>query len=806
MIYEKINSGLCYLKNLICDIFKNWKFEIPCRNTQQCFDTVVEWSEIFILSLFIIIALIILLKKYKVFKIISKNLLSISFIVWIIGVVLYIAGFYSPNLTFISVIPRAIISSFKMFAGSNELARVNEHLREIDLYMSLFSMTHLAAACITFMFIFRLIGFKVRSWFNIIICKYRLLLDKNKATHLFWGVKEESLLLAEDIRKNKKTQNDIIIFIDIDNDDDDNSQKKVSLHHITNSITITESEKERLVEIKALVDHCYNGPAYVDTSNECNIFKSLHLKSVGKIIKRSAKRYFYFLSEDQNLNILGALNLVKDKKIPESKIFVLAQRYKYQEIYENYSKINGDDTSKKIEVIDSSYLSVHTLINDKNNLPINFVDIDPDTAKATSPFTSLIIGFGSTGQELFKYLYEFASFVGPDNKKNPFKCYALDRKMNEKRGLIRTSMPEIEDELELIQDTVNSQTFWDNIAKWISELNYIAITLNDDKLSLSLGVALFKYAVRYRINESRLRIVIRLYDSSNDDTMRKIVETLSESVKNENIKISIFGSKKDFLRYDNIISEENLSRAKEFNYRYETISIKYDIKGSLEKVESIKQKLNELESNEQEAKLEKLKEELKNELKKLESKIQKQAELEKEEAEMQALKSNKQKQEELEKLIFKKQWKENFGSDAVNDLKKSISKYHAINEINRRINQNILNALHITTKEILLNIAGDRDRKEKLELFSNYIDYKLGIGSLPKISQKDIDKLETIAMVEHERWVASHKLLGYRPGENKDFVKMIHKDIKPWEELSESTKLYDYIVVKTTIDMLIKEL
>ena len=775
MIYEKINSGLCYLKNLICDILKNWKFEIPCRSTQQCFDTVVEWSEIFILSLFIIVALIILLKKYKVFKIISKNLLSISFFVWIIGVVLYIAGFYSPNLTFISVIPRAIISSFKMFAGSNELARVNEHLREIDLYMSLFSMTHLAAACITFMFIFRLIGFKVRSWFNIIICKYRLLLDKNKATHLFWGVNEESLLLAEDIRKNKKTQNDIIIFIDIDNDDDDNSQKKVSLHHITNSITITESEKERLVEIKALVDHCYNGPAYVDTSNECNISKSLHLKSVGKIIKRSAKRYFYFLSEDQNLNILGALNLVKDKKIPESKIFVLAQRYKFQEIYENYSKINGDDTSKKIEVIDSSYLSVHTLINDKNNLPINFVDIDPDTAKATSPFKSLIIGFGSTGQELFKYLYEFASFVGPDNKKNPFKCYALDRKMNEKRGLIRTSMPEIEDELELIQDTVNSQTFWDNIAKWISELNYIAITLNDDKLSLSLGVALFKYAVRYRINESRLRIVIRLYDSSNDDTMRKIVETLSESVKNENIKISIFGSKKDFLRYDNIISEENLSRAKVFNYRYETIRIQHEIKQILEKLELHKQGIKIIVPEEEQKRLGKLDSE----------------------------------KQELEKRTVEEQWSFNFDSDdAVNDLKKAkaISKYHAINEINRRINQNILNALHITTKEILLNIAGNRDKKEKLELFSNYIDYKLGIGSLPKISQKDIDKLETIAMVEHERWVASHKLLGYLSGENKDFVKMIHKDIRPWEELSEGTKLYDYIVVKTTIDMLIKEL
>ena len=777
MLYEKIKSALCDCIDKIYTPINNWKF--PNENVEKASDYVQNlcdvgiWSVVFLGCLVLVIVLIVCVKG-KVFKKLSKNLLQFSFGVWVIGVILYIAGFYSPNLTFLSVIPRAIISSFKMFVVSNDLARVNENLREVEVYMILFSATHFIAAFITFMFIFRLIGFKVRSWFNIIRCKYKLLQDKNEITHLFWGVNEESLLLAEDIRKNEKTQNDIIIFIDIDKEDDDNSQKKVSFSSITNTITISNTEKERLEKIEALVDHCYNGPAYVDTSNECNIFKSLHLRSVGQIIERSAKRYFYFLSDDQNLNILGALNLKVDKKIPKSRIFVLAQRYKFQEIYENYSKINGDDTSKKIEVIDSSYLSVHTLINDKNNLPINFVDIDPDTAKATSPFTSLIIGFGSTGQELFKYLYEFASFVGPDNKKNPFKCYALDRKMNEKRGLIRTSMPEIEDELELIQDTVNSQTFWDNIAKWISELNYIAITLNDDKLSLSLGVALFKYAVRYRINESRLRIVIRLYDSSNDDTMRKIVETLSESVKNENIKISIFGSKKDFLRYDNIIYEENLSRAKVFNYRYETIRIQHEIKQILEKLELHKQGIKIIEP-------------------------------EKEQKRLGKLDSEKQ---ELEKRTVGEQWSFNFGSDAVNDLKeaKAISKYHAINEINRRINQNILNALHITTKEILLNIAGDRDKKEKLELFSNYIDYKLGIGSLPKISQKDIDKLETIAMVEHERWVASHKLLGYRSGENKDFVKMIHKDIRPWEELSEGIKLYDYIVVKTTIDMLIKEL
>lgn len=762
MLYEKIKCALCDCIDKIYTPISNWKF--PNENVEKASDyvpnlcDVAMWSVVFLGCLILVIVLIVCVKGI-VFKKLSKNLLQISFFVWFIGVILYIAGFYSPNLTLFSVIPRAIISSFKMFAGSNELARVNENLREIEIYMFMFATTHFTAAFITFMFIFRLIGFKVRSRFNIIKHKYIASLYKNRTTHLFWGVNEESLLLAEDIRK--KYKKDIIIFIDIDKDDGDNSQKKVSLSDITNTINITNKERERLEKIDALVDHCYNGPAYVDTLNGNHIFKTLHLKSIGKIIQRSSSRKFYFFSDNEELNIIGALNLRTDSKLEKSRIFVHAQRDKFEEIYGNYSKIKGKKTDIKIKVIDSSYLSVRTLINDKNNLPINLIDINLKTAKATSTFTSLIIGFGPTGQEIFKFLYENSACIGIDNKKNDFKCYAIDKRMNEMRGLIETSMPEIKinEELELIQDSVNSQDFWANIEKWISELNYIAIALNDDKLSLSLAVALFKYAIKDRTNNTKLNIVVRLYNDSNDDTIKENIEILNKSVNNKLIKISVLGTKKDIFTYDNI-DDKFIDQAKVFNYEYEKIRIKYE---------------NENKNT---------KEENKNE--NIEGNVQ----------------------IDIEKEI-KKCWKKNFGTKATNRLrkKKKISKYHAINDINRRISQNFSNVLHIKTKEILLNLTNDSNRKEKLKLYSDYISYKLGFSkNHPNIKQEDIDKLETIAMVEHERWNASHKIMGYRLGESKDLVKMTHSDIKPWEKLSESTKLYDYIVVKTTIDMLIKDL
>ena len=86
---------------------------------------------------------------------ISNNLLVVSSVIWLLGVIIYIVGFYREELNWLSVIPRAIISSFKMFVVTNELARVEPQLHDDAVYMSIFSLVHFTAAFITFLFICR---------------------------------------------------------------------------------------------------------------------------------------------------------------------------------------------------------------------------------------------------------------------------------------------------------------------------------------------------------------------------------------------------------------------------------------------------------------------------------------------------------------------------------------------------------------------------------------------------------------------------------------------------------------------------
>ena len=672
-------------------------------------------------------------KTSRLLDSISNNLLVVSFVIWLLGVIIYIVGFYREELNWLSVIPRAIISSFKMFVVTNELARVPKELQENAIYMSVFSITHFTAAFITFLFIFKMVGYKIKSSLRLIFHKW--FHSKGKVVHLFWGVNEASVLLAEDIRKQHATET--IIFVDIDEENDDNAQKKATLSHITNTITIKNSEIARLDAIEAFVDHCYNGPAAFKGDNETDIFCSLHLKTIGAIVRKCSKAYFYFLSNDEAQNIAGALNLQKDRRLRsmnENKpvIYIHARRDANNEIFDHYSQYDGESQRMKTKIVDSAHLSVATLKQDERTLPVNCVKIDQSTGLVDSPFTALIVGFGGTGQEAFKFLYEYSAFIGSDMKKSSFKCYAIDGQMSKIAGLIRAKMPAIsEEELSLVQATVDSEEFWNKVKTIIHKLNYVVIALNNDAIGLSLAVNLFKYALRNRpTSQPMLKILVRCYDNGNVKRMTEVITSLNKSIEGNNVEIRLFGQEKNLYRCKTILSDDILLEAMEFNKVYEK-----------------------------------------------------------------------------SELSAEEQWTMNFGETEIQRLmtKKKMSRYHAIFDINRRIAQNISNSLHSRTKLILMGFSKN-EQSERLKLYYGYVNSREDETTKYECGTDEEQFLLNIAMVEHERWIASHKLMGYTYNPENDCAQKHHKCICPWNELDEMTQSYDCNVVDTTIMMAFNKL
>ena len=68
-----------------------------------------------------------------------------------------------------------------------------------------------------------------------------------------------------------------------------------------------------------------------------------------------------------------------------------------------------------------------------------------------------------------------------------------------------------------------------------------------------------------------------------------------------------------------------------------------------------------------------------------------------------------------------------------------------------------------------------------------------------------MEVLDYLAVGEHIRWMCSHQINGYRGGDKLQEDLKVHPDIKPYELLTEPVKHFDWVVVKTTLEILGRE-
>jgi hypothetical protein len=463
------------------------------------------------------------------------------------------------------------------------------------------------------------------------------------------------------------------------------------------------------------------------------------LKNIGSIVQKCSRACFYFLSDDESQNIAGALNLQKDQRLSfmnENKpiLYIHARQDANNEIFDHYSQYDAETKRMKFKLVDSAYLAVERLKLNDATLPVNCVEVEPHTGCVVSPFNALVIGFGGTGQEAFKFLYEYAAFIGTDKKKTPFKCYAIDENMDRIAGYVKAKMPairyqdesELKTELELINTKVDSELFWEKIHEIISSLNYIVISLNDDLVGLSIAVNLFKYALQHRnAKDTVLKIAIRCYDRNNEIRMREVINNLNSSTEGSNVEVVLFGEEQTIYTYDLIVADMISMEAKEFNRVYENSPLSADA-----------------------------------------------------------------------------QWEINFGNKEITKVmaNKNVSRFHAIYDLNRRIAQNYSNSLHAKTKIRLMELA-EKDFILQLEKYDAYVrDHIVETTKYTCPAQAE-QLLLNMAMVEHERWIAAHKLMGYIFAPKTDLVQKHHQCICPFEKLSEYTQSFDCNVVNTTIKL-----
>lgn len=724
------------------------------------------WGAYFVLIFFVFMLFLLWPSLRRLIEKLSRGWLFIlAFVVWLLGVFIYTLGFYHPNLEFTSIVPRAIISSFRMFLMQNELARVDDLMRKDAVYMNTFSLTHFVAVLLSVLFIMKLIGFRMKSaldlwWFSI-----RGASRKGGIVNIFWGMNEASFLLAESISSNEESgKNGHIVFVNLRDVSDDCPDKKIGLSSILDVMHLNNAEISRLERLDAYVSNCHADITKVEQNPKGKVSKSLlrtmKQKRLEKIIAKAEKVNWFFLSDDENYNLNATLKVMKDKALSSKNqltVYVHAFNGKMNDIYNHYSLFKSRDEAfkAKLKIVDSSYLSVATLKRDKklNAQPINFVSIDEKTATVKSPlFSSLVVGFGETGQEAFNFLYEFASFIDAQGNKVPFRCTAIDKSIHQISAFFAGQEGILENELNLIQAEIDSKAYWETINPLLPTLNYVVVSINDDDLAMNTAINIYNAVAKVRANQlNNFAIYVRCNSRANYAKMQDIEDVVNQNNKLSGAVFKVFGNPQSIYTYDMVVADKILTEAKAFHLKY---SLTYEKKECYKFFEEVKKNIKDSE-----------------------------------------------KYNFDDTWMANVLWKHNFESK-IREQGQVCTEWILAQDVIRKMNQNISNSLHKQTKWRLLGV-----NKENVELLQESIDER-GDGSLiyPKADASLQIKLINVAKCEHLRWESSHKLLGWKYAPERSVLRKEHEDMVPWSKLDVNKQSYDCNVVDTTIWMYYKEM
>lgn len=528
--------------------------------------------------------------KPKVKVMLFRHLKIQAFLIWVCGVILYMVGFneHGSAASNVALLLRSCLSSMEMFVSHSDLIEVNEELHSNPTYMALFALTHFCAVAISAIFILRLFGFRLVSWVKVMkayICSW-LPLDCNY--YVMFGVNSNTLMLANSIHKKRKEEKQRIIFINMPEKGHCHAATRFSFSHFFHSDS--NGIDKYLEDIEMMGAWLFNSSRSFDNpilkhsiDDVFKVFQALDFSWIVRIplqnlLRNSATRKnkkfngskveFFFLSDEEKDNLIAVTVLQKiQKKQIDYKNFSFNCYCHARKSQNNAAMLNEGALAFKVHIIDTSNLAVLDLKRDNRYHPVNFVEKDTNTGTVKSAFTGMVIGFGETGRDAFRFLYEFSSFT-KDNQGNPSakKIHIIDKDLDELKAEFLTEAPALRNKSEIDWwngQSTHSAAFWDKLKTIIQDLNYIVISIKDDEEAVGIATSIFEYAYRYRDNFNRFKIFVRLRNSMREDFLRNHKEFFETIIP--------FGSVMDAFSYDTINKDVLEKAAKRFKYRYDIL-------------------------------------------------------------------------------------------------------------------------------------------------------------------------------------------------------------------------------------------
>lgn len=753
--------------------------------------------------------------SYRTFAWMSAKFMGLFFITGTLLSALALNVIHQHNYDIINnleLVFRSVLLSLDLFLLDLE-GNIVDHLPDYPALRSLLVIqAFLSFLCTLFLFIN--IIFTQLKGLLIYNLKWKIKKEKNHL-YIFFGINETVKILVEDLLNLKqsdivKDKKATVLFVDFYEVKEEEDSLDSGISPIMNMFVNRRDTFKYADETGALVTSSTR--QFLDLSDEeieeakGDILGKLGLGKIKDFIlslsndindtDRNAQLNIFFFSDNYRNNLRNIAILSKDKTLqeilnPEKRIhekpgIILGSILKiYNKIKKENFFIDDNLCQNKVDVnifcrsrfnviskevedmalnkgikmitIDSTQLAIQLVKSTPEFHPIRLMQLSKKHPGTVShAFEALLLGFEAEGQEAFKFLYEFGRFIGEGSTIDNVKVVKPKIKICAKGiedviGRFIYQHPGIdfnEGNISFIDTHTSSMKFYSHVITedFCKSVNYIMITSGQDYDNISLAARLFNYIRRFRNNFENLIILVRCTNDENINMMTKIAkhynEGYGEGEKNKPV-IHIYGKPKDIYSFETIVRERFVKLGMEFNKKYID---KFESNCNLEKTNMS----NNLWRN--------------------------------------------------RRILMNRSKLKNENMDILNQFR----------NLRRQESQDIANAFHGDTKMYILrksynfNMEEENKLRDMIDGILNIDENKLNIHKrYENFNPNVVEILYILGMLEHERWVASHELLGYKYDEeinkNERFRRMTHNMMKRWDQLADENKIYDLYVVENTI-------
>ena len=503
------------------------------------------------------------------------------------GWAMYFVGFsmVGDDGSVFSALVRSFLASISMFVGGSFFQELGG-MTAYGVYMFFLAFLQVVALLITAIFAVRMLSKRFESYIRTF--NYTMF-PRRKTLNVFIGLNPSTVGFMQSLSpQSKRKDHNVVVDMPIEGSQESFT---VSLETIFGFFPYKMEYIKLLKGVKYVLLNADKNPAQLTSAPDGNILDNIDLGELRTLVFCHEKIRIFFFDSDSEGNIKAATQMMADKVFDGKNLEVYVSADESEE-----DLIVADN--KGWSLVDPSTLAVRMLRTDPQAQPIRYLARSAEEKRmgvVNEPFEALVVGFGQTGREALRFLYETAAFPDASRRKAPFVCHVVDYEIEARREeWCRRSRATTQHD-GIVFESMNERSggYWEWLAVFVARLNYVVVATGNDESNIRIAVSLLRLWLQE--TGGKCDVMPGIYLCLRAPQSTHMLDAIAKGYGDYGKMLHPFGENSRIYSYDNIILDRALQGGLMFNGAYNSLSAR--LEGASAPSEQHKPTLDELYAN-----------------------------------------------------------------------------------------------------------------------------------------------------------------------------------------------------------------